>query len=197
MSVSLRLADPADAGDVERIYAPIVRNTAISFEWEPPTRAELAARISETSSNGFPWLMADHDGAAVGYAYASSFRKRAAYDWSAEVSVYVAGEHRGRGAGRGLYGSLLRILTLQGYCNVYGVATSPNLASERLHEATGFQRIGTLPQVGYKFGAWHDVIVWWQRLRAAVDPPELMSIAEVRHHPEFRTALSGPGTSIP
>ncbi|MGH7475987.1 MAG: GNAT family N-acetyltransferase [Longimicrobiales bacterium] len=163
MSVQLptiRLAAPQDAAAIHDIYAPIVRDTAISFEWEVPTLAEVRSRIDRVLADGFPWLVAEVAGQVGGYAYASAFRSRIAYSWTAEVSVYVHSEHHRRGIGRSVYGSLLRLLELQGYRSAYGIATTPNPGSERLHRTLGFQQVGHFPRVGYKFGAWHDVICW-------------------------------------
>jgi len=160
VSPHIRLATSADAPGVHAIYAPVVRDTAISFEYEEPTMEEMGRRISHVLGSGYPWLIADVGGEVGGYAYGSSFRTRKAYDWTTEVSVYVHPEHHRRGLGRALYAKLLRILELQGYRSAYGVATAPNASSEGLHRAMGFELVGRFPRVGFKFGTWHDVICW-------------------------------------
>jgi L-amino acid N-acyltransferase YncA len=160
-SLPIRLADAADAGAVHAIYAPIVENTVISFEWEVPTVVELQGRMERVLAEGYPWLVAEAGGEVGGYAYATSFRARAAYAWAAEVSVYVHPAHRRRGVGRALYRTLLRLLERQGFRSAYAVATAPNPGSEALHRALGFREVGRFPRIGYKRGGWHDVVCWW------------------------------------
>lgn len=134
----LRLATPGDAAGVRAIYAPVVRDTAISFEFEEPSIEEMARRIGGAFAAGYPWIVSESEGVIGGYAYASAFRTRRAYDWTTEVSVYVHPDQHRRGVGRELYAKLFEILTLQGYRSAYGVATAPNEGSEGLHRAMGF-----------------------------------------------------------
>lgn len=171
----IRLAGAADAAQINAIYAPVVRDTVISFELEPPGVDVIAARVRATLDAGFPWLVAEGAGRILGYAYASRHSERAAYDWSTDVSVYVHEEARGRGVGRALYTSLFAVLTLQGYHNAYAGATLPNPASVALHEAVGFREIGIYRSVGYKFGAWHDVIWWGRTLAPHTDSPRAIA----------------------
>lgn len=159
--ISIRFATPDDAGWMLALYAPVVRETAISFEDVPPTLEEFRDRIERVGSR-FPWLACMANGRPAGYAYASSHRDRAAYAWSVEVSVYIAEEFRGRGIGRALYGGLLPLLKEQGLRNAYGVITLPNPASVALHKAFGFQEIGVHRNAGFKLDSWHDVL-WLQR----------------------------------
>lgn len=169
---SLRMATPADAPGIQRIYAPYVEETAVSFATTVPSVATLETKLSKTLEQ-FPWLVCERDGGVAGYAYAGPFRERDAYRWSTELSVYVDAPAQGEGVGRRLYEALLALLTAQGYANAYGVITLPNPPSVALHEALGFERVGVFDDVGYKNGDWHDV-GWW-RLRlpeaAAPDPP--------------------------
>lgn len=167
--VAIRRADPGDAAALLAIYAPLVTDTAISFELTPPTEAEFAARI-ERALDGYDWLVAERAGAPVGYAYATAHRAREAYRFSVETSVYVATAARRGGVGGALYRALLRRLAARGYCNAYAGITLPNEPSVALHEAAGFEPIGVFPAVGWKFGRWHDVGWWHRRLRDA--PPE-------------------------
>ncbi|HET9653554.1 MAG TPA: arsinothricin resistance N-acetyltransferase ArsN1 family B [Usitatibacter sp.] len=155
----IRLAAATDAQAVQAIYAPVVRDTVISFETEPPDAAEIARRIEYTLP-AFPWLVLERDGAFAGYAYASRHRERRAYQWSVDVSCYVDERFRGRGVGGALYRTLLAVLRRQGFFNAYAGITLPNDASVRLHESVGFRAIGVYPHVGYKLGAWHSV-GWW------------------------------------
>jgi len=157
--VILRPATPADAPGILAIYAPIVENTVISFEYEPPSVDEMVHRLEAYR----PWLVAVDNGEIMGYAYASKHRERAAYQWSADVSVYVHELARGQGLGTRLYRELFAVLVGQGYVNAYAGITLPNPASVGLHESLGFRPVGVYEGVGYKFGAWHDV-GWWQLL---------------------------------
>jgi L-amino acid N-acyltransferase YncA len=159
----LRIRDAArsDAGALLDIYRPFVLETAVSFETEPPSVEEFGERIL-TAQSRWAWLVAEQAGRPAGYAYASSFRPRAAYRWSAEVSAYVARDFRGRGVGRSLYEQLLRVLVDKGYCTAYAGIALPNEPSIRFHRALGFTEVGVFLRAGRKFGAWHDVS-WWQR----------------------------------
>jgi L-amino acid N-acyltransferase YncA len=166
----IRAATPEDAAVVAAIYAPLVRDSIVSFEEDVPDAAEMASRMGSSIS----WLVHEIDGSVAGYAYAAPFQGRAAYKWSAEVSVYIADAARGRGVGRELIDALLDELRRRGYVNAFAGIALPNDASVRLFETFGFKRIALQETVGYKLGAWHDV-GWWQlQLREpSVPPPEL------------------------
>ena len=156
-----RDADSArDAAACAAIYAPYVRDTAISFEDIPPTPAEMAARI-ERLTNTHAWLVAENEHEILGYAYACPHRERAAYRWTTEVSAYVDARRRRHGAGRQLYDSLLNILTEQGYQVALAVIGLPNDPSVAFHESFGFEPAGVFHRLGFKFGEWWDV-GWWQ-----------------------------------
>ena len=172
--MKIRLANESDAEAVRAIYAPVVASTAISFEVEPPSVAEMARRIRELSGT-YPFLVTD--GA---YAYASQHRTRAAYRFSVDVSVYVAEQARGRGLGRALYERLFAVLAAQGFFAAYAGIVLPNAASIGLHEAVGFERIGVYRGVGFKLSAWHDV-AWYERtLRPREnDPREPLPLSKV------------------
>jgi phosphinothricin acetyltransferase len=156
MDGTLRLATPADAPAVRRIYAPYVEETAITFATTVPSRADLDAKITDCLSQ-YPWLVCERDDRVVGYAYAGPLRKRDAYQWTVELSVYVDQESQRAGVGRRLYEALIELLTAQGYASAYGVITLPNPASVAFHEAFGFEQVGAFDDVGFKHGAWHDV----------------------------------------
>ncbi len=171
MNARVRVALPRDAAPVAALYAPIVRDTAISFEVEPPDAAEMRRRIEDTLET-LPWLVAEREDGVIGYAYAASHRSRAAYRWSADVSVYVAETARGQGIGRALYRPLLAWLGAQGFHRAYAGITLPNAASVALHESQGFASVARYHEVGWKCGAWHDV-GWWERdLATPGDPPQ-------------------------
>ena len=164
---------PADAGDAEAcaaIYAQYVLETAISFESEPPTPEQMAARIA-ASSERWAFLVLTDAGRVVGYAYATSFNERAAYRWSCTTSVYLDRHSKRAGGGRLLYEALFDRLAERGYRRAMAGMTLPNEASEAFHRALGFEPVGTYRKVGWKLGAWHDV-AWLQRTIAeAPDPP--------------------------
>jgi L-amino acid N-acyltransferase YncA len=178
MPTTIRLATEADAGQILAIYGPFCY-TPVSFEAEPPSEEEMRQRIAALSGK-LPWLVCADGGKVLGYAYASSHRARAAYQWSVEVSAYVAdGMHR-RGIGRSLYTALFQSLSLQGYVNAFAGITLPNPASVGLHEAVGFTPVGVYRGVGYKLGTWHDV-GWWERpLRERErEPPPPLELRQV------------------
>lgn len=171
MTAAIRVATVDDAAAILAIYAPIVRDTAISFELEPPTVAQMQQRLTATLRD-WPWLVSEHHGEVSGYVYASQHRARPAYQWSVDVSVYIQTQTRRTGVGRALYTSLFRLLELQGFRNCYAGITLPNAASVGLHETMGFQPVGVYRDVGYKLGAWHDV-GWWQlAIQTAPGAPE-------------------------
>jgi len=185
----VRLAEPADGAGVQAIYAPIVRDTAISFEVDPPSVEEMARRIDSTLER-WPWLVCADEGTVLGYVYASRHRERAAYRWSVDVTAYIHESARRRGIGHALYTALLAMLAAQGYHRAYAGITLPNAASVGLHESLGFTPVGVYPAVGWKLGDWHDV-GWWQRtLRPpARNPAEPLSLEAARRHPEWKIAL--------
>ena len=156
----IRLAKLADAAAIQQIYAPIVRHSHISFEREPPDIAEIKTRLTQTLRQ-YPWLVCEIDGRMAGYAYASAFRGRYAYQWTTETTVYVHPDFQRRGVSRALYHSLIAILRAQGYCSAVGVIALPNEGSIRAHEAVGFRKIGIFNQAGFKAGDWRDT-GWWQ-----------------------------------
>jgi L-amino acid N-acyltransferase YncA len=166
----IRLAGPDDAVAVQRVYAPYVTATPISFELVPPTVDEMSARMAAIVPR-YPWLVVEEDDLVIGYAYAHQFAARAAYAWSVETSIYLDESARGRGVGTSLYGALLRLLALQGYRQAFGGITLPNPASVALHERMGYRRIATHSDVGWKFGDWHDVGFWQRPLDAGRHPP--------------------------
>jgi L-amino acid N-acyltransferase YncA len=157
----IRHADATlDAAACAAIYAPFVRDTVISLEEEVPGEEEFAGRIERISAT-HPWLVAEHDGQVIGFAYASAHRERAAYRWAADVTVYIAQDHHRRGVGRAVYETLLSLLVRQGFHVACAGITLPNAASVGLHRALGFTEVGVYRRIGFKFGAWRDV-AWMQ-----------------------------------
>lgn len=172
--VKIRDASEQDAEACAAIYAPYVTDTAITFEIDPPSPAEMAERII-AAGRTHAWLVLEDDGRVVGYAYGGPFKVRAAYRWSCEVSVYLERGRRRTGGGRALYEALFERLAGRGFRTAVAGMTLPNEASVGLHRALGFEPIGTYRKIGWKHDDWHDV-AWAQRpLAAHQDPP-----AEVR-----------------
>ena len=170
----LRDAIPdTDAAACLDIYAPFIRDTSVSFEEVVPTVEEFRDRMRANIAT-HPWLVLVVDGRVAGYAYGSQPRSRASYRWAADVTVYVDPEHRGLGAGRRLYGALLERLRQQGFQVACGGITLPNEASVGLHRAMGFEPVGIYRRIGWKAGAWHDVMWMQLELAPATDaaPPE-------------------------
>ncbi|HEL1557052.1 TPA: N-acetyltransferase [Streptococcus suis] len=159
--IVIRNAQVEDAANLVAIYAPYVEKTAITFETQVPAVEDFANRIEKTLKK-FPYLVAVDEGQIVGYAYASTYYARAAYDWTVELSVYVQKEARGKGIGTLLYTALEEELTARGFKNFLACIALPNLASIALHEKRGYQQVAHFKKVGYKFGTWHD-IVWLQK----------------------------------
>jgi phosphinothricin acetyltransferase len=157
----IRSATLDDAAVIAAIYAPIVKTTTISFEENPPSAVEIAGRI-ETLLQTMPYLVAQRGSDVIGYAYASPHRQRSAYRFAVDVTVYVDETMRRSGAGKSLYEHLLADLRKRNFHRAYAGIALPNDGSVGLHEALGFNHIGTYHEVGFKFGKWHDV-GWWER----------------------------------
>ena len=151
-----RRAGPDDAAAIAAIYAPYVTDTVISFETEPPSAAEIARRIAEIGEK-YPWLVAEDGGRIAGYVYASQHSARAAYGWSADVTIYLHPDYHRQGLGKRLYGILFGLLERQGFRSLYAGITLPNPASVALHRAMGMSEVGVYRNVGFKSGAWRDV----------------------------------------
>ncbi|MEM7775527.1 MAG: arsinothricin resistance N-acetyltransferase ArsN1 family B [Pseudomonadota bacterium] len=168
--LKIRVACPDDGAAIATIYVPIVRDTFISFEIDPPTAEDMSVRIASTLAQ-YPWLVAEDRGTVIGYAYGSAHRSRSAYQWSCDVSVYVDANSQGRGLGRLLYTGLLAILKRQNYAAAYAGIALPNDASVAIHERMGFRLIGVYPRVGFKHGSWRDVGWWHLPLADLSDEP--------------------------
>lgn len=174
----IRRASAADAAALLEIYRPYIE-TPVTFECEAPSAEAFAARISAFGAD-YPYLVCEIDGEVAGYAYAHRQKERAAYQWNAELSVYIQPRYQGRGIGRALYGALAEILKLQNVRNLYAGVTVPNAKSEALHRSIGFERLGTYHRTGYKCGRWHDV-AWFEKHLAEGDgvPEPFVTLAAV------------------
>ncbi len=177
--IRLRPAVPADAPALLEIYAPYVRKTAVTFEDEVPAVSVFEERIRRICTF-YPYLVAEICGEAAGYAYASAFHERAAYRWSAQMSVYVREDARRRGVGRTLYAALEEILSRMHLTNLYAcLGASPRGEEEHLpgdslpfHEALGYRVIGHFHSCGNKFGLWFDVLRLEKTIGPHTDHPE-------------------------
>jgi L-amino acid N-acyltransferase YncA len=156
----IRSATAADAAAIAAIYNPFIVDTVVTFEEEPLTATDLAARIAEVRALPLPWLVVEQDGVVRGYACATRWKTRASFRHTVETAIYLGPEAIGRGTGRLLYAELMRQLQAGGiHVAIAGIAL-PNAASVALHERLGFRRIGQFGEVGRKFGRWIDVGYW-------------------------------------
>ncbi len=158
---AIRFAQEEDAGKILAIYEPYIKETAVTFEYRTPTLDEFSKRIRDISKD-YPYLVCVSEESIIGYAYAHKHMEREAYQWNAELSVYINKNYFRCGIGGTLYGALMDILRLQNVRNVYGGVTLPNTSSEKLHEYLGFKKLGVYHDAGYKCGLWHNV-AWYEK----------------------------------
>ena len=164
----IRSALLSDTEAILSVYAGYI-DTTITFECALPSVFEFRSRV-QTISADYPYLVWEEDGRVLGYAYAHRYREREAYQWGAELSIYIDRRVQSKGVGRALYTELIHRLRAQGVKTVYGCITLPNEKSVRLHESLGFTAAGVFHNAGYKNGAWHDVI-WYEKAIAPYDTP--------------------------
>lgn len=165
----IRLASEKDAAELLSIYTPYIEKTAITFEIEVPTVEEFAGRIRNTLEK-YPYLVAEENGRIVGYAYASPFKSRAAYDWSVETSIYVRMGEQSRGIGSALYAVLEEILAEQNITNVNACIAQPEVPDEYLtnqsvefHTRKGYSMVGRFHNCANKFNRWYHM-VWMEKM---------------------------------
>ncbi len=166
--IKIRVAEEADAEALLAIYAPYIRETAITFEYEVPSVEEFRERIREILKK-YPYLAAERDGEILGYAYAHAFHERAAFAWAAEASIYIRKDMRKSGLGRRLYEALENILREQGVINLNASISSAAVDDEYLtgnsrsfHKHMGYRLVGEFHQCGYKFGRWYNT-TWMEK----------------------------------
>ena len=165
----IRDAVVADAKAIQMIYAPYVEQTAVTFEYNVPSEEEFRRRI-ETVQRKYPWIVVTEDGRIVGYAYASAFKPRDAYQWAVETSIYVDQGMKRCGIGRRLHEALEQRLKAQGILNMNACISFIDTEDEylkqdsvRFHEQLGYQQVAHFHLCGKKFGRWYDMI-WMEKI---------------------------------
>jgi phosphinothricin acetyltransferase len=168
-TVTIRPVQFSDAPSLVEIYRYYVEKTAITYEYEVPSVTEFENRIKAITGK-YPYLVVEKDGELIGYAYTSAFHVRKAYEWSAEMSIYLSDKAKGLGLGRKLYEILEDISKKQGITNLYACIGAPQVEDEYLtnnsihfHEHMGYKLIGRFTKCGYKFHRWYDM-VWMEKI---------------------------------
>lgn len=175
-AICVRAATPQDAEQLLEIYTPFVISedcsvSNVSFELAAPSLAEFRQRIVDIS-NKYPYLVGEKDGQILGYVYCHPYRERLAYQWSVEVTIYLAPAGQGKGLGRVLYEAMEEILRLQGITMLYSCITLGNEHSIKMHEALGYRLIGTFSKSGYKNGQWLDTVWLEKQLQPCPKQPD-------------------------
>lgn len=187
-TIHLRIAAADDAEELLDIYAPYVTETAISFEYDVPSLEEFKARITNTLQK-YPYIVAEQDGQILGYAYTHAFVGRAAYDWSAETTIYLKKDKTKMGIGRMLYEVLEKISMAQNILNMNACIGYPEVEDEHLnmnsvhfHEHMGYRMVGTFHNSGYKFGTWYHM-VWMEKIigQHTSTPLPVIPFSELNH----------------
>ena len=156
----VRSVHASDAEAIARIYNYYVQDTIITFEEEPVSAAEMVSRFEAVTSAALPWLVIESNGQVDGFAYASPWKRRSAYRYSVESTIYLDAQRLSHGLGTLLYTALLDDLRQRPLHLVIGGVALPNAASIRLHEKLGFRKVAHFSEVGFKFGRWIDVGYW-------------------------------------
>jgi L-amino acid N-acyltransferase YncA len=179
-TITIRSATVSDAASLLAIYAPYVKETAITFEYTVPPLEDFEGRIRSTLQR-FPYLIAEKDGQIVGYAYLGYFNIRAAYDHSAETSIYVKKDERHGGIGGKLYHAIEEAANAMHIYNLNACIGYPaddktedpylSLNSPEFHAHLGYTLVGRFHKCGYKFGRWYDMIWMEKMLSQHTDKP--------------------------
>lgn len=172
----VRELTPDDLEAVTRIYARHVLHGTATFEEVAPSAEHMRLRHEKVRKRGLPWLVAERNGAVIGYAYADLFRERSAYRFTLENSVYIDPAHHRQGAGRALLSELLARCEALGYRQMLAIiGDSGNQGSIGLHRALGFEDAGVYRSVGLKFGRWLDTVLMQKSLGAGDSGPPASS----------------------
>ncbi|MCH5212510.1 MAG: GNAT family N-acetyltransferase [Oscillospiraceae bacterium] len=165
----IRVAESNDAQEILNIYAPYIEKTAITFEYNVPSIEEFICRINDTLKK-YPYIVAECNSEILGYAYTGTFKNRAAYEWAAEVSIYIKENKRNMGVGRELYQALENISKIQNIINLNACIAYPEVEDEYLtknsmqfHKHLGYDMVGEFHKCGYKFGRWYNMI-WMEKI---------------------------------
>ncbi|TPM30190.1 GNAT family N-acetyltransferase [Mesorhizobium sp. B2-3-4] len=180
-NIAIRAATEADLDTITEIYADAVTHGTASYELEPPGRVEMGTRFASLTGGGFPYLVAQKDGAVLGYAYAGPFRPRPAYRFIVEDSVYVAPDAKGQGVGLKLMQGLIAAAEAAGFRQIIAVIGDGHAdsASVKLHEKLGFRHSGRLEGSGYKHERWLDTVFMQLSLNGGASvPPDPDSLPE-------------------
>lgn len=164
-NVKVRVANDGDAVAIAGIYSHYVLNSTVTFELEAPDAAEMSRRRADVQQKNLPYLVAEISGTVVGYAYATPYRPRRAYRFTVEDSIYLHPDHTGKGLGKTLLTELIQVCEQGGARQMIAViGGNDNAASVRLHERFGFQHVGVLKSVGFKFDRWLDTTLMQKTL---------------------------------
>lgn len=186
-NIEIKIAAPSDAEALLHIYAPYIKNTAVTFEYEVPSVEEFRKRIVHTLKK-YPYLLAVQGDEILGYAYAGPLHVRAAYAWSAETSIYVKKDHKRKGTGRALYEALEYVLKKQKVINSNACIAYPEREDQFLtrdsvnfHSRLGYQKVAEFHQCAYKFGTWYNM-VWMEKFLSGhpEKPDAFRTFEEVR-----------------
>lgn len=175
----IRFATVNDSREILKIYKQYI-DTPITFEYVLPTEEDFKERVKSIISQ-YPYLVYEEGGKIIGYAYASRYKERSAYQWGAELSIYIDSNFTSKGIGKILCLKLIELLKLQEVRTVYGCVTLPNEKSEKLQISLGFKKVGIYHNAGYKCDKWRDV-AWFEKVIATCDknPKDFISISKIQ-----------------
>lgn len=164
--ITIRDARPGDAEAIRAIYNDAVVNTTAVFDYAPRDTAAQTAWLEAKAAQNLPVLVAEGDGAVLGYASFGPFRPWPAYLYTVENAIYIAPGRRGRGIGRQLLSALVDTAASRGLRTMVAGITADNAASLRLHECLGFEPAGTIRDAGWKFERWLDLVFMQKMLQS-------------------------------
>lgn len=171
MSTSyIRMATKDDWREILDIYEPYIHHTAITFDYVSFSKEEFQGKIKKIISK-FPYLVYVVEEEIVAYAYCTPYLEKEGFSWDCEITIYMKEEYRGRGIASILYETLLKMIKLQGYCNIYALICVPNVESVALHKKFGFTEMGIYKKTAYKLGKWQDLLVMEKQMNEYNDQP--------------------------
>ena len=167
----IRMATLSDAQRFADIYNPYIETTTVTFEEEPLSREQFEKRM-EGIMTRYPWIVYEEEGRVLGYAYLSAFNPRSAYDWTADLAIYVDMQEKGKGIGSKLMRTIIDLAKKDGYLRLVSIVTQGNENSDAIHEKFGFEKKATFEDFGYKMGKWTGVDYYVKKLGTLPDHPE-------------------------